>query len=229
MREIVLDTETTGLDPDAGHRIVEIGCVELLDHFPTGRSFQRYLNPEREMTADAERVHGISNEFLKDKPPFAHVVDEFLEFIADSPLVIHNANFDLKFLNAELQRAARPGLPPSRATDTMELAKAKLPGARYSLDELCRRFSIDLSARSLHGALLDAELTAQVYLELLGGRQKRLLLSSAEEVAETAGSEIRIARLRSVQLPMLLTEQEREAHSAFVIAELGVDAVWSWS
>lgn len=229
MREIVLDTETTGLDPDSGHRVVEIGCVELMDHFPTGQRFQRYLNPEREMTADAERVHGISNAFLKDKPLFAHIADEFLEFIGDSPLVIHNASFDLKFLNSELQRIARPALELSRAIDTIEIAKTKFPGARYSLDELCKRFNVDLSARRLHGALLDAELTAQVYLELIGGRQRKLLLATAEEAAIAGPSEVRAARQRPVPLTALLTESEREAHDSFVAAELGDAAVWSWS
>ncbi|MBV8977958.1 MAG: DNA polymerase III subunit epsilon [Alphaproteobacteria bacterium] len=228
MREIVLDTETTGLDPDAGHRVVEIGCVELLDHFPTGRHFQRYLNPEREMAADAERVHGITNDFLKDKPLFAHIVEEFLEFIGDAPLVIHNAGFDLKFLNAELARSARPPLQAARAIDTIEIAKSKYPGARYSLDELCKRFSIDLSSRSLHGALLDAELTAQVYLELIGGRQKKLLLSEAEAAAVDVVLESRVARQRPAPLAVLLTQLESEAHALFVAAELGGDAVWSW-
>jgi DNA polymerase III subunit epsilon len=228
MREIVLDTETTGLDPDAGHRVIEIGCVELIDHFPTGRSFQRYLNPERDMPPDAQRIHGITSEFLSDKPLFAHVVEEFLEFIGDAALVIHNASFDLKFLNAELTRVKRGPLELARAIDTVDIARNKFPGARVSLDELCKRFSIDLSGRSLHGALLDAELTAQVYLELTGGRQKKLLLSPADEAAVVAQVEIRVARLRPVPLAALVSDAEREAHMAFVAKELGQDAVWNW-
>jgi DNA polymerase III subunit epsilon len=229
MREIVLDTETTGLDPNDGHRVIEIGCVELIDHFPTGRTFQHYLNPERDMPAEAQRIHGITGEFLRDKPLFGHVVEAFLEFIADSPLVIHNAGFDLKFLNAELHRHGHPPLSAARAIDTIDIAKNKYPGSRYSLDELCRRFSIDLSGRSLHGALLDAELTAQVYLELVGGRQKRLLLSPADEAAGVVVGEIRVARVRVVPLAALLSEVEAAAHDAFVAKELGAEAVWSWS
>jgi DNA polymerase-3 subunit epsilon len=228
MREIVLDTETTGLDPDSGHRVIEIGCVELVDHFPTGRSFQRYLNPERDMPPDAQRIHGITSEFLSDKPLFAHVVEEFLEFIGDAPLVIHNASFDLKFLNAELSRVRRKALDIARAIDTVDIARSKFPGARVSLDELCKRFSIDLSGRSLHGALLDAELTAQVYLELTGGRQKRLLLSPVDEAALVVATEIRVARIRPAPLAPLVSDAEREAHAAFVAKELGAEAVWNW-
>jgi DNA polymerase III subunit epsilon len=227
MREIVLDTETTGLDPDAGHRVIEIGCVELVDHFPTGRTLQFYLNPERDMPPDAQRIHGLSAEFLADKPLFADVAEAFLEFIGDAPLVIHNASFDLKFLNAELARCTRGPLMGARAIDTIDIAKNKFPGSRYSLDELCKRFSIDLSGRSLHGALLDAELTAQVYLELIGGRQKRLLLSPADEAA-AATVVARVARMRLVPLAVLVTDAERAAHDTFVAKELGQDAVWSW-
>jgi DNA polymerase III subunit epsilon len=228
MREIVLDTETTGLDPDAGHRVIEIGCVELIDHFPTGKSFQRYLNPERDMPPDAQRIHGITSEFLSDKPLFAHVVVEFLEFIGDAPLVIHNASFDLKFLNAELTRVKRGPLELARAIDTVDIARNKFPGARVSLDELCKRFSIDLSGRSLHGALLDAELTAQVYIELTGGRQKKLLLSPADEAAVVAQVEVRVARIRPAPLATLVSDAERKVHAAFVAKELGQDAVWNW-
>jgi DNA polymerase III subunit epsilon len=228
MREIVLDTETTGLDPDSGHRVIEIGCVELIDHFPTGRSFQAYLNPERDMPPDAQRIHGITAEFLSDKPLFAHVAEEFLEFIGDAPLVIHNASFDLKFLNAELKRVSRKALDLARAIDTVDIARTKFPGARVSLDELCRRFSIDLSGRSLHGALLDAELTAQVYLELTGGRQKKLLLSPVDEAAVVITTEIRVARVRLVPLVIVISDAEREAHAAFVAKELGQEAVWNW-
>ena len=227
MREVVLDTETTGLDPHDGHRVIDIGCVELMDHFPTGATFQRYLNPEREMGEDAQRVHGITSEFLKDKPLFADIADEFLEFIADAPLVIHNAGFDLKFLNAELHRISRPPLSHARAIDTIEIAKSKVPGARYSLDELCKRFNIDLSARSLHGALLDAELTAQVYLELVGGRQKRLMLAPIDEAEAPASGEVRAMRQRPAPLPPRQSAEEREAHASFVANELGAKSIWS--
>jgi DNA polymerase III subunit epsilon len=229
MREIVLDTETTGFDPSDGHRIVEIGCVELMDHFPTGKTYQCYLNPDRDMPAEAERVHGITGAFLADKPRFPEVAEAFLEFIGDAPLVIHNASFDLKFVNAELDRIGGKPIPAARAIDTIEMAKSKLPGVRYSLDELCKRFGIDLSAREKHGALLDAELTAQVYLELIGGRQKRLLLAPADDAAAAAVDDNRPARTRPTPLPPLLTAAEREAHAAFVGKELGDGAVWNWS
>jgi DNA polymerase-3 subunit epsilon len=228
MREIVLDTETTGLDPADGHRVIDIGCVELVDHFPTGRTFQCYLDPERDVPDEVQKVHGITTAFLKDKPKFADVVDEFLEFIGDAPLVIHNASFDLKFLNSELRRLARPAIPLARAIDTIDIAKSKIPGARYSLDELCRRFGIDLTSRTLHGALLDSQLTAQVYLELVGGRQKRLLLAPLDEI-EAAAIEVRVVRVRPVALVPRLTEAEREAHEAFVAKELGADPLWRWA
>lgn len=226
MREIVLDTETTGLDPADGHRIIEIGCVELMDHFPTGRSYQCYLNPERDMPAEAERVHGISGAFLADKPFFRDVADEFLAFIGDAPLVIHNAAFDLKFLNAELARINGEAIPPARAIDTVDIAKTKFPGARYSLDELCKRFAIDLSTRTKHGALLDADLLAQVYLELIGGRQKHFILAPSD-VIEAVAEDVHTVRLRPEPLPSLLTPEEREAHLAFVAKELGDSAIWN--
>src|ERR1700753_2579265 len=180
MREIVFDTDTTGFEPSDGHRSVEIGWVELMDPLPTGRTLQFYLNPERDVPIESQRVHGLSAEFLADKPLFAHIVEEFLEFVGDAVLVIHNASFDMKFINAELTRVGRTPLSMARTVDTIEIAKRKIPGARYSLDELCKRFSIDLTARSKHGALLDAELTAQVYLELVGGRQRQLSLDPVE-------------------------------------------------
>jgi len=228
MREIVLDTETTGLDPADGHRVIEIGCVELIDHFPTGRTYQCYLNPERDVPAEAERVHGITTAFLADKPHFAEIAEVFLEFLGDAPLVIHNAGFDLKFVNAELDRVKGEAIPISRAIDTIEIAKNKLPGARYSLDELCKRFGIDLSGREKHGALLDAELTAQVYLELIGGRQKRFVLALADKSGEVAAEEDRTAQVRSEPLAPRLTPAEDEAHTKFVARELGENAVWSW-
>jgi len=225
LREVVLDTVTTGLDPGDGHRIIEIGCVELFDHLPTGITFQQYLNPER-LVSDSERVHGIGDAFLADKPLFPHIADELLEFLGDAPLIIHNAAFDIKFLNFELRRIARPAIPFARAIDTIEIAKAKLPGARYSLDELCRRFGVDLSSRVKHGALLDAQLTAQIYLELVGGRQTRLQLAPADIAATIVASEIIVPRIRPEPLAPRITAEELSVHAAFVVAELGPQAIW---
>ena len=226
MREIVLDTETTGFEPADGHRIVEIGCVELIDHLPTGQTRQFYLHPERMVPVESQRIHGLTDEFLADKPIFAEIVEDFLAFVGDAALVIHNASFDLKFMNSELHRVGRPSLPYARAIDTIEIAKSKLPGARYSLDELCKRFAIDLSARTKHGALLDAELTAQVYLELVGGRQRNLSLAPVESLAARDGGTFRPARIRPEPLPSRLTAEEAQAHAAFVARELGNDPVW---
>lgn len=227
MREIVVDTETTGLDPGDGHRIIEIGCVELLDHVPTGLTLQRYLNPEREVPPEALRIHGINDHFLASMPLFSTIADELLEFFGDAPLVMHNAGFDLKFINAELLRLARPLIPSARTIDTIEIAKSKIPGARYSLDELCRRFGIDLACRSKHGALLDAQLTARVYLELVGGRQTRLRLAPRDTLRVV--SQIQVSALqRPEPLASRISAAELAAHAAFVAAELGGDAVWSW-
>lgn len=226
MREIVFDTETTGFEPSEGHRIVEIGLVELMDHFPTGNELRFYLNPERDVPIESQRVHGLSNEFLADKPLFAEVAEEFLAFIGDAPLVIHNASFDIKFINAELARVGLPPIPLHRAVDTIEIAKRRFPGARYSLDELCRRFAIDLTARTKHGALLDCQLTAQVYLELIGGRQKGLSLAPVEAAAAT-GEGPGPARQRPTKLPSLLTAEEQARHAAFVASELGDKPVWN--
>jgi DNA polymerase III subunit epsilon len=229
MREIVLDTETTGLDPADGHRVIEIGCVELMDHLPTGLTFQRYLNPQRLVPLDSQRVHGITDEFLVDKPLFAAIADDLEAFLGDAPLVIHNAGFDLKFINSEFHRLSRPPIPFARAIDTIEIAKSKIPGARYSLDELCKRFGIDLSVRTKHGALLDAELTARVYLELVGGRQTNLKLAPrdvAEAVADAVQSHT--ARVRPEPLPSRVSITEAETHTAFVAKELGDDAIWNW-
>jgi DNA polymerase-3 subunit epsilon len=227
MREIVLDTETTGLDPSDGHRVIEIGCVELSDHVPTGATFQRYLHPDRLVPVESQRVHGITDAFLADKERFAVIAADLVEFLGDAPLVIHNASFDLKFLNAEFARTGHAAIPLSRAIDTIEIAKTKFPGARYSLDELCRRFAIDLSGRQKHGALLDAELTARVYLELIGGRQTRLMLSPTEVASEAAQTSL-TARVRPDPLPPRVSAAEMEAHATFVASELGGDAVWSW-
>ncbi|WP_119460536.1 DNA polymerase III subunit epsilon [Rhodospirillaceae bacterium SYSU D60014] len=213
MREIVLDTETTGLDAAGGDRLVEIACLELVNHLPTGRSFQRYLNPEREVSKGAADVHGLTTEFLADQPRFAEIVDEFLAFIGDAPLVIHNAEFDMGFLNAELSRCGRPLLPPERATDTLLIARQKFPGAQASLDALCRRFAIDNSARTKHGALLDSELLAEVYLELVGGRQVGLDLVMQPSATAAVSVSQRIARPPRPHAP---TAEEQAAHAAFL-------------
>jgi DNA polymerase-3 subunit epsilon len=225
MREIVLDTETTGFEPADGHRIVEIGCVELIDHLPTGASRQFYLHPERLVPMESQRIHGLSDEFLADKPKFNEIAEDLMDFLGDSPLVIHNASFDLKFVNAELHRVGRSPIPFARAIDTIEIAKSKIPGARYSLDELCRRFAIDLTARTKHGALLDAELTAQVYLELVGGRQRKLSLDPVA-AATFRVDEIRVARIRPATLPPRISAEELAAHAAFVAEELGKEPLW---
>ncbi len=227
MREIVFDTETTGFEPADGHRIVEIGCVELVDHFPTGNTFQAYLNPQRAVPIESQRVHGLSDEFLNDKPFFAAVVEEFLVFIGDAPLVIHNASFDIKFINAELARTGHPPIPLARAIDTIEIAKRKIPGARYSLDELCKRFGVDLSGRSKHGALLDADLTAQIYLELIGGRQRGLALAPIEIAEDHTQPRQARARQRPEKLPSRISESEMAAHIAFIAQELGAEAIWN--
>jgi DNA polymerase III subunit epsilon len=227
MREIVFDTETTGFEPGEGHRVVEIGLVELEDHFPTGRTLQFYLNPERDVPIESQRVHGLSAEFLADKPLFAHVAEEFLAFVGDAVLVIHNASFDMKFINAELTRAGHTALSMARTIDTIEIAKRKIPGARYSLDELCKRFGVDLSARTKHGALLDAQLTAEIYLELVGGRQRGLMLAPVEIAAAVTETVVRAARQRPEKLAPLITEIEIELHATFVAKELGDKALWN--
>jgi DNA polymerase III subunit epsilon len=211
MREVVLDTETTGLDPASGHRIVEIGCVELVNHVATGRSFQSYVNPERDIPVEAQAVHGLTPEFLAGQPTFAAIVGDFNAFIADSTLVIHNAEFDLGFLNAELRILGRPLLSPQRTIDTVMLARRKFPGAPANLDALCRRFQIDNSDRSLHGALKDARLLAEVYLQLIGGRQRDLEL--AAKGRRGAGAE---AQNRRTPRPHAPTPKEELAHTAFI-------------
>lgn len=225
MRQIVLDTETTGLSPDEGHRLVELGCLEVFNHVPTGNFFHRYIDPERDMPEGAFRVHGLSAEFLSDKPKFAEIVDEFLAFIGDDQLVIHNASFDMTFLNAELKRAGRAPLVFERAIDTLAIARKRFPGAQNSLDALCRRFNIDNSGRVKHGALLDAELLAEVYLEMMGGRQPGLVLDATAAAAASTAIVVRERRLRPAPLPPRLSEEERAAHAAFV-ATLGAEALW---
>ncbi len=213
MREIVLDTETTGFDPLTGHRVVEIGCVELINHIATDNHFHRYLNPERDMPGEAERVHGLSASFLSDKPLFASIVEEMLGFIGDSPIIAHNASFDMNFINAELKRAGYPPLPQDRAIDTVTLARRKFPGAQASLDALCRRFAIDTSERGKHGALLDARLLSKVYLELVGGREPGLALAGAERATrreETGARQVRAARTHAP------SPAELAAHQGFL-------------
>ena len=224
-REIVLDTETTGLSPREGHRVVEIGCVEIINRMPTGRSFHRYIHPERDMPAEAMAVHGLTAEFLRDHPVFAHVVEDFLSFIADDPLVIHNAAFDTLFLNFELTRLEHPPLAPSRIVDSLMLARRRHPGGANSLDALCSRYAIDGSRRKKHGALLDAELLSEVYAELTGGRQASLTL--AVVAARLNGSRRRgEAAQRPEPLPVRLDAETIEAHREFV-GTLGPDAIWN--
>ncbi len=216
MREIVIDTETTGLDPSDGHRIVEIACIELLHYLPSGRKFHRYVNPERDMPADAFAVHGLTAEFLAEHKRFAEIADELLAFIGDSPVVIHNAEFDLAFLNAELARLDRPPLD-CRFVDTLAVARQRFPGAPASLDALCRRFAVDLSVREKHGADIDCGLLAAVYLELLGGRQPALDLAAGADFAgwEQAGAALRQPRPPRPHQP---TEEELAAHQAMLAA-----------
>jgi len=183
MREIVLDTETTGLDPEAGHKLIEIAALELVNHLPTGKNFHHFINPERDITAEAVAIHGIKAEMLADKPVFASIVSELLEFLGDARLIIHNAEFDLGFINKELKNLGFPPIPSNRAVDTVQMARRKFPGAPASLNALCQRFSIDNTRRTFHGALLDAELLSEVYLELIGGRQSAMLLDAADNGA----------------------------------------------
>ena len=226
VREIILDTETTGLDPAKGDRIVEVGAVELLNHLPTGRTFHVYINPERDMPKEAEAVHGLSSTFLKDKPVFASIAQDFMEFLGNDVLIIHNASFDMAFINAELGFLRMPSIPPERVVDTLHIARQKHPGAANSLDALCRRYDIDNSRRTKHGALLDSELLAEVYLELIGGRQTALILeASVTKRAATVVAAQQIAYQRPAPLPSRLTDEERAAHSAFV-ADLGEHALW---
>ncbi len=226
IREIVLDTETTGLSPNEGDRLVEIGCVELINHIPTGKNYHVYINPQRSMPEEAFRVHGLSEEFLADKPLFGAVAEEFLAFIGDATLVIHNAAFDIGFLNAELLRAGHKTLS-NPVIDTVMVARQKHPGARVSLDALCKHYGIDNSRRTLHGALLDSEILAEVYLELIGGKQVSLALVAEVEVTASLGVQTRIAvPPRPAPLPSRISAEEAEAHAAF-IAKMGESALWS--
>lgn len=216
MREIVLDTETTGFDPEEGHKLVEIGCLELENHLPTGKVFHTYLNPGRDVPADAVRIHGLTGEFLKKHPFFTEKVGEFLDFIGDATLVIHNAEFDMKFLNAELKGAGFPQLSMSRVIDTLPMARTKFPGQPANLDALCRRFKVDNSGRKFHGALLDSELLAEVYLELMGGRQHGLGLASEAAAASSAQLNARIRRQAREKREFPPTAEELAAHEAFI-------------
>lgn len=228
MREIVLDTETTGFEPSEGHRIVEIGAVELFNHLPTGRTYHQYINPERMMPKEAFDVHGLGDDFLRDKPVFAAIGQAFLDFVGDAKLVIHNAAFDMKFLNFELTRMGLPTLPWPRAIDTLTIARQKFPGSPASLDALCRRFGVDNSMREKHGALLDSEILAEVYLELIGGRQPDLVLAptttQAADNRDNADAGWR-PRPRPAPLAPRLTEAEAAAHAAFV-TKMGDAAIW---
>lgn len=217
MREIVLDTETTGLSPDNGDRVVEIGCVELINHVPTSNTFQVYLNPEKQMDPGAEKVHGLTNEFLVDKPKFIDVADDFLSFIGSSTLVAHNADFDVGFLNSELSRAKKEKIKTNRVVDTLKIARTKYPGARNSLDALCKRFSIDNSNRELHGALLDSELLAEVYLELVGGKEPNLELSSITRSSVNRINKSYISQLsRKKKLEPRISEADEKNHKEFL-------------
>jgi len=225
MREIVLDTETTGFEPTEGHRIVEIGAVELLNHMPTGNTYHQYINPQRDVPQEALNVHGLGNDFLRDFPVFADVADAFLTFVSGARLVIHNAAFDMKFLNAELGWAQRPLLPDDVALDTLTMARRKFPGSPASLDALCRRFGVDNSSREKHGALLDSEILAEVYLELIGGRQPDLVLAPQPAQRQTTVSTSWRPQPRAVPLPPRLTAAEAASHAQFVEA-LGESAIW---
>lgn len=224
MREVVLDTETTGLDPDAGHRIIEIGCVELENHVPTNNNLQLYLNPQRDIPEESFKVHGLSLDFLSDKPLFGDVAERFQEFISDAKLVIHNAEFDLKFLNAELIRCGHAPIPKEQAIDTVQIARRRFPGAQASLDALCRRFEIDLSERSLHGALLDCQLLAAVYLELMGGRQPGLILAD-DKASRTTSEALRASRPHRAPRAHATSPDEEEAHARML--EKLKDPTWT--
>ena len=228
MREIVLDTETTGFEPHDGDRIVEIGAVELFNHLPTGRTYHQYINPQRNMPEGAFGVHGLSEEFLSDKPVFKAIAQDFIDFIGDSKLIIHNASFDMKFLNAELGWVNRPPLPKSQTVDTLAVARRKYPGSPASLDALCRRFSINNSSRTLHGALLDSEILAEVYLELIGGRQPDLVMSGSTIKKPIDGAVQQEWRPlpRPTLLALRLSETEKLAHEKF-ITTFSSEALWS--
>jgi DNA polymerase III subunit epsilon len=226
MREIILDTETTGLSPATGDRIVEIGAIELINYIPSGKTYHVYLNPERDMPKEAEAVHGLSAAFLKDKPLFKNIATEFLAFIGDAPLIIHNASFDMGFINAELGFVGLPAIPPSQVIDTLQMARRTHPMGPNSLDALCKRYGIDNSKRTKHGALLDAELLADVYLDLIGGRQTALTLQAQTTIRKIEiGTTRQVGRSRPEPLSTRITEEESALHQ-IRIAELGDKALW---
>jgi DNA polymerase-3 subunit epsilon len=226
LREIVLDTETTGLDAKGGDRLIELGCIELVNRFPSGRELHHYCQPEgRQIHPEAEAVHGISSTFLQDKPAFHSIADEFLAFIDGASLIIHNAAFDTTFLNLELERAGRQPIPADRIVDTLSLARRKHPAGPNSLDALCKRYGIDNSKRTKHGALMDATLLAEVYIELLGERQAALGLAGQSSLIPAADVARRAAIARPKALPPRLTAEQEAAHRAFV-AELGPQSIW---
>ena len=226
MREVVFDTETTGLDPYQGHRLVEIGCIELVNRFPTGQTFHRYLNPERDIPPEAFAVHGLSGDFLTSQPLFANIAADLLAFVGDAALVAHNAAFDLGFLNAELERLNQAVIPRDRLVDTLLLARRKYPGSPNRLDDLCSRLGVDNSRRTKHGALLDAELLAEVYVELVDARQAQLGLVAVPASPIVVSNLAIAARVRPVPLAPRISDAERAAHSALV-AQLGVKAIWN--
>ena len=227
MREIVLDTETTGLSPDKGDRVVEIGCVELINHVPTSNTFQVYLNPEREMDEGAQRIHGLTNEFLQDKPKFEAIVEDFISYIGESKIIAHNASFDINFLNSELSRLNKAKISQERVIDTLKIAREKYPGARNSLDALCKRFFVDNSNRKLHGALLDSELLAEVYLELIGGKEPDLALAEEARTHKLPEKELitKVSIKRENELKPRLTKEDQIKHKEF-IDTLKVKPVW---
>ncbi|WP_438959777.1 DNA polymerase III subunit epsilon [Nereida sp.] len=225
MREIVLDTETTGFEPAEGDRVVEIGAVELWNHMPTGKTYHQYINPERSMPQGAFEVHGLGDDFLRDKPVFRNIAQDFVDFVGTDVMVIHNAAFDMKFLNAELGWLGRPALPMSQSLDTLAIARKRFPGSPASLDALCRRFNIDNSSRTLHGALLDSEILAEVYLELIGGKQPDFALSTnSNNTSSDQTAEWRPSR-RPTPLPSRLTEKENAAHAEF-LDKMGGAVLW---
>jgi DNA polymerase III subunit epsilon len=228
MREIILDTETTGLSPITGDRLVEIGCVELINHLPSGKTYHVYLNPERDMPKEAEAVHGLSAAFLKDKPLFKTIAQDFLDFIEDAPLIIHNASFDMGFINAELAKIGRTAVPPAQVIDTLQMARRSHPMGPNSLDALCKRYGIDNSKRTKHGALLDAELLADVYLELIGGRQTALGLQAKSTTQKLEIQSSRsTTRVRVEVMASRLTQEESALHQARIV-ELGEKALWKF-
>ena len=227
MREIILDTETTGLDPSKGHRIVEIGCIEIWNKLPTGETFHKYINPERDIPKEAQNVHGLSSEFLSDKPKFKEISDDFLDFISNSTIVAHNANFDIKFIMAELEIIGKDNIELNKVIDTVKVARAKFPGSSVSLDALCKRFKIDLSDRSKHGALLDASLLSSVYLELCGGRQGALDVSNSERGEVKFTDDIESKPLQRTSRNFSLSTDELNNHKKFIKEKI-INSLWNY-